>query len=77
MVPDKKNDKVSLYGQLSMLVAIPFLLAVGPLVGWFIGKYLDEWLGTDPYLMYLFIIFGFVAAGKEVYRLVKRVSEKV
>jgi ATP synthase protein I len=74
---EKKDDKLSLYGQLSLLVAIPFLLAAGPLIGFFIGKYLDEWLGTGPYLMYVFIIMGFVAAGKEVYSLVKKVSERV
>jgi len=75
--PEKKDDKLSLYGQLSLLLAIPFLLAAGPLIGFFIGKYLDRWLGTEPYLMYVFIIMGFVAAGKEVFDLVKKVSQQV
>ncbi len=68
---------MALYRQLSLLLAIPALLTVGPLVGLFIGKYLDKWLNTEPYLMYLFIVLGFVAAGKEVYGIVKRVSENV
>jgi len=70
-----KNDKSTLYRQLSLLGVIPALLAVGPLVGLFIGKFLDKKLHTEPYLMFLFIILGFVAAGREVYAIVKKVSE--
>ena len=76
VAPDKKQNWTGLYGQMSLLLAIPALLAVGPLVGLFIGRFLDELLHTEPYLMYLFITLGFVAAGKEVYRLIKRVSDK-
>lgn len=61
--------------QLSLLGVIPALLAVGPLVGLFIGKFLDKKLHTEPYLMYLFIILGFIAAGREIYGIVKKVSD--
>ena len=72
---DKNDEKSQLIRQIGLLTVIPILLAVGPLVGMFIGKLLDQWLNTEPYLMYLFIVMGFVASGKEVYRLVKRASE--
>jgi F0F1-type ATP synthase assembly protein I len=72
---DKNDEKSQLIRQIGLLTVIPILLAVGPLVGMFIGKLLDQWLNTEPYLMYLFIVLGFVASGKEVYRLVKRASE--
>ena len=36
-------------------------LVVGVGVGTFIGLGLDRWLGTEPWLMLLFIILGFVA----------------
>jgi F0F1-type ATP synthase assembly protein I len=51
-------------------------MAVGPLIGFFIGRWLDNKLGTEPYLMIAFITFGFVAAGKEIYGIVKRVSNE-
>lgn len=70
----RKEEKYSLAKQLGLLTMIPIVLAVGPILGWFIGNFLDEKLGTSPYLMYLFIVFGFVAAGKEVYNLVKKAS---
>jgi ATP synthase protein I len=69
------DEKSQLIRQISFLTIIPILLAVGPLVGMFIGKLLDEWLGTEPWLMYIFIVMGFVASGREVYQLIKRVSK--
>jgi len=70
-----KKEKLRLYRQLSLLGIIPSLLAVGPLIGLFAGRWLDSKLGTGPYLMYILVAMGFVAAGKEVYKIVKRVSD--
>ena len=71
----KSNDKYSTYRQISILTTIPILLAVGPILGYYIGNFLDKKLSTTPYLMIVFIIFGFVAAGKGVYDLIKRASQ--
>ena len=73
----KSKERLKLYRQLSLLGVIPAILAVGPLIGFFGGKWLDKLLGTEPYLMYILIVLGFVAAGREVYNIVKRVSEEV
>ena len=51
------------------------LMAVGPILGYYIGNFLDEKLGTTPYLMVIFIFFGFAAAGKGVYDLIRRASQ--
>lgn len=64
------------YRQIGLLGTIPILLAVGPLVGFFIGRWLDSRLGTEPFLLVLFLIFGFIASGKEIYRLLKRAEEE-
>lgn len=58
-------------------MTIPFVLAVPPILGWFIGKWLDEYFNTKPYGMYIFIILGFIAGFKEVYRLIKRYGNDV
>ena len=71
----KRNDKYSTYRQISILTTIPILLAVGPILGYYIGDFLDKKLDTAPYLMVIFIFFGFVAAGKGVYDLIKRASQ--
>jgi ATP synthase protein I len=62
--------------QLGLLGTIPILLAVGPLIGFFIGRWLDEKLGTGPFLLVLFLIFGFIASGREIYRLLKRAEDE-
>lgn len=57
-----------------LLTAIPFVLLFGPLIGYFIGDWLDKKLDTDPWLMTLFIVLGFIASGREVWGLIKRAS---
>jgi F0F1-type ATP synthase assembly protein I len=74
-VNKKLNEKYSMYRQLGIFTTIPIILAVGPILGYFIGNFLDKKLHTEPYLMIVFIFFGFVAAGRGVYNLVKRASE--
>jgi F0F1-type ATP synthase assembly protein I len=71
----QSDDKSQLIRQLALFGVIPVLMAVGPLVGFAIGKLLDGWLGTEPFLMVLFIGLGFAASGKEVYDLIRKVSK--
>ena len=76
--PDKRPKKANEgrnYRQLGLLGTIPILLAVGPAVGFFIGRWLDSILGTEPWLLILFLIFGFIASGKEVYRIIKQAEQ--
>ena len=49
---------------------LSFVVAIG--IGWWFGRVLDEWLGTSPWLMALFLVFGLVAGGLNVYRTVFR-----
>jgi len=71
----QSGDKSQLVRQLALAGTIPIMMAVGPVIGFVIGKLLDEWLGTTPWLMVLFIALGFVAAGKEVYDVVRKISK--
>jgi F0F1-type ATP synthase assembly protein I len=57
-----------------MLLAIPSLLVVAPLVGFFLGKYADQWLKTTPWLTFVGLVLGFVAAGREIYFIIRRVQ---
>jgi F0F1-type ATP synthase assembly protein I len=59
---------------IGLLTAIPFLLMFGPVLGYFAGNWLDQRFGTEPYLMVLFIVLGFVASGKETWKLIQRAS---
>ena len=69
--PEKKTRQ---FAQISLLAAVPAILVVAPLLGFFAGKWLDRFFKTDPYLMIAGVCFGFVSAGLEIYQLVKKSS---
>jgi ATP synthase protein I len=50
-----------------LLLAIPTLLIVSPLGGFFLGDLLDRWFGTAPWLTMIFLVLGFVAGGRQIY----------
>ncbi|MBU1698984.1 MAG: AtpZ/AtpI family protein [Candidatus Eisenbacteria bacterium] len=53
---------------------VPFLMATGPIVGYFLGKWLDSVFGTKPILSFVFVALGFIAGIREMVRLVRRAS---
>jgi len=65
------EDKYQRWRQLGLLTAVPFLLAAGPIVGFYIGDWLDKKFYTTPWLMLGFLVLGFVAGIKETISLIK------
>ena len=55
-----------------LLLAIPTLLIVSPLVGFFVGNWFDQRLHSAPWLGIVGLVLGFAAAGRETYRLYRR-----
>jgi F0F1-type ATP synthase assembly protein I len=47
----------------------------GPVLGYFIGTWLDELFGTSPYLLIVLLIFGLVASFRETIKLVKQLAQ--
>jgi len=58
--------------QVGLLTTIPLLLAVSPLIGFFIGSFLDRRFGTDPIFTIIFLIIGFVAGARQVINVIKK-----
>lgn len=78
MIKRSKSDEDEKYSTLrraGLLTAIPFILAIAPVIGFFMGDFLDDRLGTRPYLMIVFVVLGFIAGAREVYKLVKKAYE--
>ena len=65
--PGRKSlaDSVRTLGALST-VGFSFVLAI--LMGTAIGYFLDRWLGTSPWLFFLFLAMGLAAGVLNVYR---------
>jgi F0F1-type ATP synthase assembly protein I len=55
-----------------MLLAIPTILIVSPLVGFFLGSLVDGRFGTSPWFVIIGLILGFVTAGRETYLIYRR-----
>jgi len=77
LVEQKKENKYSSYKQVAILTTLPIIMAAGPILGILLGNYLDKKLNTSPYLMILFLIFGCVASGRQVYKLIVRASKEM
>ena len=71
---DPRRDRSNASGLRSagMLLAIPTLLIVAPLVGGWIGSWLDRRFKSSPWLLILGLILGFVAAGRETFQIYRR-----
>ncbi|UCG51757.1 MAG: AtpZ/AtpI family protein [Candidatus Latescibacterota bacterium] len=74
----KKNeeDRYWVMRQVGLLTTIPVLLAVSPIIGLLIGRFLDRKLGTDPIFTIIFLIIGFVAGARQTARVVKLASKE-
>jgi len=49
-------------------MTMAFSIAIGALIGY----YLDQWLGTKPWLFFVFFGFGIAAAFRNLYILYKK-----
>ena len=60
---------------MGMGFSIAAQLVAGVLVGAVMGYYLDRWLGTAPWLMVLFLMFGFAAGLMNVIRTAREMQK--
>lgn len=72
-----RDERIAMYrtGMSFSYIGIEFGLAL--LLGWFIGSRLDAWLGTDPWMLILWIGFGFAAAVRDLVRLVRKAQREM
>lgn len=66
--PEKKGPHGGLRSA-GLLLSIPTLLIVSPIVGFFVGSWLDGRFRTAPWLGIVGLALGFAAGGRETYRI--------
>ncbi len=71
----KSEEKYSMLRQAGLAATIPFLLVVSPVIGYFLGRFLDARLGTS-FLWIVLMGLGFVAGAREVYKIIVRISRE-
>jgi ATP synthase protein I len=67
--------KVTAWRQVGLLTAIPFILALAPIVGYLLGQYLDKRFHTHPWLSVILLVLGFVAGVRETVSII-RISQR-
>ena len=68
---DKRPDESGMRSA-ATLIAIPSLLIVSPLVGFFLGDFGDKKFHTAPWLALSGLALGFVAGAREVWLIYKK-----
>ncbi len=71
-VKKKKTDEPTLLSGLGDVGTMGTHLVVCTLVGLFLGYKLDQWLGTRPWFLIIFLLAGIVAGFKNIYVQAKR-----
>ena len=71
----KNNDFYSQVRQLGIVTTVPIILLVGPAIGFWIGGWIDRKTHLYPWFTTLFVLLGFAASGREVFRLLKQISQ--
>ena len=78
MDPSKDKDNNLKYLKVVLeATSIPFVLLGGPIVGFFIGSFLDDKFGSGKAFLLIFVVLGFIAAIKETILIIKRVQKSV
>ncbi len=58
------------------LASVGLEMGVAVVLGWWFGQYLDRKLGTEPWLMVVFLLFGVAAAFKAIIRTTKQIQRE-
>ncbi len=70
------NDERNRIRQIGAFATLPFTMAVPPILGWYIGRWLDGYFGVAPYLMITLLVLGIIAAARESYRIIRGFGDK-
>ena len=70
---DDENKKI--FKTLGYVSTIGIVMALSIGIGALTGHYLDEKLGTGPWLFFVFLGFGVAAAFKNLYRMYKKLND--
>lgn len=74
MRPVRNDRKLARKAWLASSIAL--VLVVSIIIGWAIGSWLDARLGTTPWLMLVFTLFGIIAGFIEMIKIAQQLSKE-
>ena len=66
---ENKRDLLKTLGVVSSM-GISAVVAI--VIGIFVGRQLDKWLGTEPWFFFIFLFFGIAAGFRNIYIITNR-----
>jgi ATP synthase protein I len=63
---NKNEERQQRARQVGLLSTVPFLMAVPPVIGLLIGRFLDKKFSAEPLFTIVFMLLGFAAGVREV-----------
>jgi ATP synthase protein I len=66
------EDRRELIKSLGFLSGVGISMVAAIRIGMAMGYYLDKWLGTSPWFLLLFLLFGIIAGFRNIYILTDR-----
>jgi len=66
------ENKKNLIKSLGTVSSMGISVVVAIVIGIVIGRQLDKWFGTDPWLFFIFLFFGIIAGFRNIYIITKR-----
>ncbi|MDP7250856.1 MAG: AtpZ/AtpI family protein [Planctomycetota bacterium] len=73
---EQKNDLYSGLRQAGVVLSIPMMMAMGPLVGYWIGSWADARYSTTPSWTVVGCLVGFAAGVNETIKAIKAVQKQ-
>lgn len=70
---ERNRRRIQIIASYAML---PFLLAIPPLIGWYLGTWLDKYFDISPYGMYMLLFIGVISGIREVYRVINKYKDE-
>ena len=72
MMTDNKQERRELFKSIGFLSGVGISMVAATFIGFGMGYYLDQWLGTSPWLKMVFLLLGIVAGFRNIYILTAR-----
>ena len=76
MPQEKKKEKGNILRAVSFSSQIAFTIVACIVIGVFLGKFLDDLLGTSPWLLLILSLLGMIAAFRAILSLAKKNGDK-
>ncbi|MFP4168151.1 MAG: AtpZ/AtpI family protein [Desulfonatronovibrionaceae bacterium] len=71
-----KLKEKEIWGALGKVSLVGIQLVASTFIGLAMGYFLDKWLGTEPWLLLAFLVFGIAAGFKNMFLEVKKIQKE-